>query len=133
MVTTITIRNDAVLALEEKNFQPLITQSSPSRTALRLEQRRVGAGVRFGHRVAGEQLAVEQRPQVALLLLVGAVVGDDLGVAGVGGLAAEHDRRPLRAAQDLVEQRELELAVALAAELGPEVGGPQTPSGAPPP
>ena len=33
LVTTITIRNDAVLALEEKNFQPLITQSSPSRTA----------------------------------------------------------------------------------------------------
>lgn len=28
-----TMRNDAVLALEEKYFQPLITQSSPSRTA----------------------------------------------------------------------------------------------------
>src|SRR5213595_1474695 len=33
LVTAMTIRNDAVLALEEKNFQPLITHSSPSLTA----------------------------------------------------------------------------------------------------
>ena len=33
--------------------------------------------------------------------------------------------RPLRAAQDLVEQRQLQLAEALPAQLGPEVGGPQ--------
>jgi hypothetical protein len=33
LVTTITMRNAAVLALEEKYFQPSITQSSPSRTA----------------------------------------------------------------------------------------------------
>ena len=33
LVTTITIRKEAVFALEEKNFQPLMTQSSPSRTA----------------------------------------------------------------------------------------------------
>ncbi len=32
-VTAITIRNDAVLALDEKNFQPSITHSSPSRVA----------------------------------------------------------------------------------------------------
>ena len=63
--------------------------------------------------------------QVLLLLLVGAVVRDDLGVAGVGGLAAEHDRRPLRAAQDFVQQGEFELAVTLAAEFGSEVGCPQ--------
>ena len=91
----------------------------------RLEQRGVGARVGLGHRVAGEQLAVEQRLEVALLLLGRAVVGDDLGVAGVRRLAAEHDRRPLRPPQDLVQQGQLELAVALAAELGTEVGGPQ--------
>ena len=33
LVTTMTMRNDAVLALEEKNFQPLMTHSSPSLTA----------------------------------------------------------------------------------------------------
>jgi hypothetical protein len=31
--TAITMRNDAVLALEEKNFDPLMTHSSPSRSA----------------------------------------------------------------------------------------------------
>ena len=124
-VTAITMRNDAVFAFDEKNFQPLMTHSSPSLTARVLNMRRVGPGVRLGHRVAREHLAVEQRPQVALLLLGRAVVGDDLGVAGVGRLAPEHDRRPLRATEDLVQQRELQLAVALPAELGPEVRGPQ--------
>src|SRR5262249_52155318 len=46
-------------------------------------------------------------------------------VARVGRLAPEHDRRPLRAAEDLVEQRELELAVPLAAELGPQMRRPE--------
>ena len=30
LVTAMTIRNDAVLALDEKYFQPLMTHSSPS-------------------------------------------------------------------------------------------------------
>ena len=126
-----TIRNDAVRAFDEKNFHPLMTHSSPSFTARVVNMRGVGAGVRLGHRVAGEALTVEQRLQVLLLLLGRAVVGDDLGVAGVGRLAPEHDRRPLRPAEDLVEQRELELAVALAAELGTEVRGPQPAARAP--
>ena len=33
LVTAMTMRNDAVLALEEKYFQPLMTHSSPSLTA----------------------------------------------------------------------------------------------------
>jgi hypothetical protein len=33
LVTAMTMRNAAVLALEEKNFHPLMTQSPPSRTA----------------------------------------------------------------------------------------------------
>src|SRR5581483_4835952 len=37
----------------------------------------------------------------------------------------EHHRGPARAAEDLVEQCQLELAIALAAEVGAEVGGPQ--------
>ena len=97
------------------------------------EHLRVGARVRLGHRVAREALAVEQRLQVLLLLRLGAVVGDDLGVAGVGCGGAEHDRRPARRAEDLVDQRELQLAEALAAELGPEVRTPETLGRAPPP
>src|SRR5262249_48201082 len=61
----------------------------------------------------------------ALLLLRRAEVGEDLGVPGVRGLAAEDQRGPRRAAEDLVEQRQLELPVSLPAELGTEVGGPQ--------
>ena len=54
-------------------------------------------------------------------------MGDDLGVAGVGRLAAEDHRGPAGAPEDLVQQAELELAVALPAEVGAEVGGPQAP------
>src|SRR5690606_27064776 len=43
----------------------------------------------------------------------------------VGRLAAEDRGRPAGAAQDLVEQRQLHLAVSLAAELRAEVAGPQ--------
>ena len=41
-------------------------------------------------------------------------------------LASEHRRRPPRSPQDLVQQRELDLAEALAAELGPQMRGPQS-------
>jgi hypothetical protein len=90
------------------------------------ELRWVGAPLRFGHRIAREQFTVEQRAQVALLLLGCAVVRDDLCVAGVWGLTAEDDGRPRRAAEDLVEQRELQLPVPLPAEFGTEMGCPQT-------
>ena len=124
-VTAMTMRNDAVLAFDEKNFQPLMTHSSPSLHRAGREHRRVGAGVRLGHRVAGEASRRRAAAGGSAPSARGAVVGDDLGVAGVGRLAAEDDRRPRRPAEDLVEQRQLQLAVALAAELGAEVGGPQ--------
>ena len=38
-MTAITIRNDAVFAFDEKNFQPLMTHSSPSFTARVLNMR----------------------------------------------------------------------------------------------
>ena len=69
LVTAMTMRNDAVLAFDEKYFQPLMTHSSPSLHGPGLEHRRVGAGVGLGHRVAREHLAVEQRLEVPLLLL----------------------------------------------------------------
>jgi hypothetical protein len=52
-------------------------------------------------------------------------VGQDLGVAGIGCLTAEHGRRPSGAAEQLVEQCQLDLAVTLPAHLRLEVGGPQ--------
>ena len=124
-MTAITIANDAKRRFDENHFSPLMTHSSPSLFGAAHEHAGVGAALRLGHREARHDLAVEQRLQVPVLLLLRAVVGEDLGVAGVGGLAAEHRRRPRRAAEDLVHQRELHLAVAEAAEVGAEVTGPQ--------
>ena len=91
-----------------------------------LQQRRVRAGVlRLGHRERRAQVAVEQRIQVLVLLVLGARHGEDLGVARVGRGVAEHGRREHRAAEDLVHEAELDLAEALAAEVGRQVGGPQ--------
>ena len=50
---------------------------------------------------------------------------EDLGVAGVRRLVAEHRRRERRRAEDLVHEAELDLAEALAAELGRQVRRPQ--------
>ena len=86
----------------------------------------VGTALRLGHREAGEDLTGQQAGQVAVLLVLGAEAGDDLGIAGVGRLGAEHDRRPRAAAQDLVDQRQLDRAEALPAEFRAEVRRPQT-------
>ena len=53
-VTAMTMRNAAVRALDEKNFQPLMTHSSPSCSARSRELLGVRAGLGLGHRVAGE-------------------------------------------------------------------------------
>ena len=79
----------------------------------------------LGHREGAAELAGEQRVQPALLLLGRAGEREDLAVAGVGRLAAEHGRRVDRGPEDLVHQPELDLAEALAAELGRQMGGPQ--------
>ena len=89
------------------------------------ELSRVGATLRFGHRIARGDLAAEQRLQVAGLLLVGAEHRQNLGVARIRRLATEHRRRPAGTAEDLVEQRELDLAEALATELRAQMRGPQ--------
>ena len=59
-----------------------------------LERVGVRATLWLGHRVTREDLALQERKEVALLLCFGAVVGDDLGVAGVGRLAAEDRSGP---------------------------------------
>ena len=91
----------------------------------RREQRRVGAGAGLGHREARAVLAVEQRLHPALLLLVGAADGDQLGVAGVGRVVAEDARAVHGLAEDLVHQAELDLAEPEPAHVRRQVGGPQ--------
>src|SRR6202042_2656111 len=68
-------------------------------------------------RVGGEDLLVHQRVQPAALLLLSAVGGEHLHVAGVRRGRAEDHWRGAVAAQDLVEQSELELAEPGAAEV----------------
>ena len=47
-------------------------------------------------------------------------------VAGIGCLRAEYDRRTLRTAQNLVEQCQFHLAIARAAQMWTQVGGPES-------
>ena len=102
-----------------------MTHSSPSRWGVGDEEGRIGAGVGFGHRVARRDLAIEERLQEASLLLCGAVVSEDLCVPRVGRLTAEDRRSPTRAPEDLVEQCELHLAIALTTQLGSQMASPQ--------
>jgi hypothetical protein len=86
---------------------------------------RVSTGLRLGHRVSREDLTVEQRPQISLLLLGRAEHRENLGVAGVRRRTAEDHRSPRATAQDLVHEPQLELAVALSAELRRQVACPE--------
>ncbi len=105
---------------------PSITQPSPSCDRARREQRRVRAGgVGLGHRERRAQVAREQRLEPAALLVRRPGEREDLGVARVGRVVAEHERRVGRAAEDLVHQAELDLAEALPAQLGRQVRSPQ--------
>ena len=91
----------------------------------RLEEHRISARMRLGHRVAGTDLTIEERLQVAFLQRLCAVAGEDFRVAGVGRLTAEDRRCEAGAPEDFVHEAELQLAIPLAAEVGSEVTGPQ--------
>ena len=126
---------DAVLTHHEEDVgglaeagEPLLTVDHPLVALLhrgRLEQRRVAAALRFGHRERRPDLLVHEREEPPLLLFGRAVRGEDLHVAGVGPLRPEDHRGRAVPAEDLVDQRELELAEAGASELLVEEQGPQ--------
>jgi hypothetical protein len=71
------------------------------------------------------QVAGEQRVQPTLLLLLAPGQREDLAVARIRGLVAERERRDRRGAEDLVHEAELDLAEALAAQLGVQMRGVQ--------
>ena len=125
-VTAITIANAAPSAPDENHLCPSITHSSPSRTArvrssVGSEPATSGSVIEKNERISPG----DERREPALLLLVGAELPEDLGVAGVGRLAAEDVLRPRRAADLLVEVGVREEAGARAAGLGREVRRPQ--------
>ena len=89
------------------------------------EDQRVGAALRLGDGEARHDLVFEQRLQIFFLLRRRTVMRQNFGISGVGRLRSEHDRPEPRASEQLVHQRELQLAVALAAELWPKMAGPE--------
>ena len=86
---------------------------------------RIGARLRLCHRVARRDLAGKQGFKVLALLLRGAEAGQDLHIAGVGRLTAENGRPETAAPEDLVHQAQLDLAVALSAQMRIEMAGPK--------
>jgi hypothetical protein len=77
-----------------------------------------GIGTRdagLGHEEGAADAPVEQRVEPLLLLLRGAVLEQHLHVAGVGGVAVEHQRRQRRAAHLLGDARVVGVGQALAA------------------
>ncbi len=129
-VTAITIPKAAPSAPDENHLWPSITQSSPSRTA------RVRSVVGSEPGTSGSVIEKNDRSspatsgqEPALLLLLGPVEQEDLGIPGVGRLAAEDELTPHRAADVLVEVRIVEEACSGAACLGRHVRRPE-PGGA---
>ncbi len=79
----------------------------------RLEPGGVGAGgAGLGHREAAAGLALEQRPEPAVALLLRPVLREDLHVAGVGRRAVEHHRRDQAPAHVLAEEPVVEVRQA---------------------
>ncbi len=129
MVTHITMRKSATDPLEVNHLCPLITHSSPSRTAVVAIRVGSAPGPGLGHGERTAELALEQGLEPSRALLV-APVGLDphrqqLGVARVRRVVAEDDRCQETASQHLVQQAQPDLAEAHAPELGWQVGGPQ--------
>ncbi len=89
--------------------QPVITLTH----RLGGEHLRVGTTLRFGHGKAGNDIAIEQRLQVALLLRGGAVMGENFAVAGIRCLAAKDDTTKQRAASSSLIKRKAHLGHTL--------------------
>ena len=118
--------NAARSKLDENHFSPLITHSSPSRTARGREQRRIGSALRLGHRVARRDPAFEQRFQELPPSAPRCRSGrgsrrcPSPGAWQPKTLGAKADRPRIS-----FMYGELDLPVALAAELRREVARPQ--------
>src|SRR6185437_15056063 len=85
----------------------------------------IGAALRFCHRETGDDLIVEQRNEIAVFLLLGAIVSEDFGVTRIRGLTAEHRGSEPRTPKDLVDQCKLDLAVSPSAQFGAEMACPE--------
>src|SRR6516164_183080 len=90
-----------------------------------LEQVRVAAALRLGHRERREHILVKQRLEPPLLLFLGAVGREDLHVPGIGRCGAEHRGCSIVATDHLIEQSQPELSETWAAKISVEEDRPQ--------
>ena len=125
-VTAMTIRKSAIEALRGEPLVPVDDPVVAVAHRARLQQRRVRAR-RVGSVIENADLRSPASSGCSQRSFCSRRPGEreDLAVAGVRRLVAERVRRERRGAEDLVHQPELDLAEALAAELGVEVRGPQ--------
>jgi len=87
---------------------------------------RIGARLRFCHRVARGDLTREQRLEVLLFLVRSAVPSQDFHVARIRCLATKYRRTKATAAENLVHQPQFDLAIPLTAEVGIKVARPKS-------
>ena len=113
-----------------QTFWPVTTQSPSSLTALRLERGEVGARLGLGEALAPDLLGREDRLEVALLLLLGAV-GDHHRAAH---REAEHVRRRAGALARTISSLKIACSISVAPRppysLGHETPGPAAPRAA---
>ena len=112
--------------------EPLVPVDHPLVTVAHrrgLEERRIGAGARLGHGERAAERAIQQwlEPPIALLLPAAGLDahGEQLGVARVRRVVAEHEGSERRLSEDLVHQTELDLAEPATAELRGQVRCPE--------
>ncbi len=109
--------------------EPLVAVDDPLVAVLvgaGLDERRVGAGdLGLGHGEADHGRALAQRPEVLLLLLVGAPVQQRVHVALVGRLAVQHPRAVVGLGRLGLHHRQLDVAEPHAAPLLGHVRQPE--------
>ena len=135
-VLHMTIRKSVIDAFDENHLWPLMTHSSPSRTALRGEQRRVGAGAGLGHREAADRILPSSSGCIHCSLLLCRVVPPTAISSALpesGALLPKIAGRIRTGAEDLVHQAELHLAEARRRPSRAGGGRPTGPGASPPP
>ena len=86
---------------------------------------RIRPGLGLGHRIARDDIAIEQRLEILRLLFVGPEAGEDFGIAGIGRLGTEHYRRKSTPPENFIHEAQFDLAKALATEFGTQMRCPQ--------
>ena len=86
----------------------------------------IRSGLWLGHRERRNNFTIKEGLQIARLLCLRPEHCENLSIARVRSGRSENRRRPMGSAEDLVHQRQLELAESLTAKTGVQMAGPQS-------